>query len=327
MKDQITTEELLDRLADPQDHTLDVSQRRSIIAIAIGCLLIGTCLYFFAAFMALWWDPVERFRGVLGIFPGSLLLWFAFRQYRALFSCDSDHSRSLSGCFYVMASIVFTVALAMGLEVHSDQNRSNGLVRECIITLAITVVILLIGVTSSWNNRRRAVVHPNPELLGKHPPFFKRYWKRDVAGLLILGIITAGILYYDISGIPPGYAENVPYEQMVYKSAFPKEGRDYSYIRFGRGAICCEFTIDEQSFRNWIASKETWEFCRPIEEDDHVTILPRSAYRKGDFSSQNNNEESSSRVFDGLYAGYGEHHGCRAVFDRTTQRVYYWTYY
>jgi len=326
VEDQNALDELTDTPDDQQSNGSNMPKRRSIIAIAIGCLLIWTCLYIFAAFLAILWDEAEFFYGVLGFCPGVILFWFAFRQYRALFSCDSERSHSFSGCFFVVAFFAFLIALVMGFGA-SRENQFGNVSQDFVVFLTVAVVLLLIGVASTWNNRRRGVVIPNPEPFGTPPPFTKRYWKRDMIGLLILSSITAGIVCYKISTIPPVYAENIPYEQMVHQSFFPKEGQDYCYIRTGRGTISCEFTIDEQRFRDWIAAKDYWEYCRPIEANDDIWILPRSAYRKGDTRWNENEEQPRPVVSDGLYAGYGEHKGGRAVFDRVTQRVYYWTFY
>ena len=315
MEDQNTSDELAEHPAG--------SKRRSFIAIAIGCLLIGVCLYIFAAFFAILWDPAEYFYGVLGFCPGVVLLWFAFRQYRALFSCDSGQSHSFSGCFFVVAFFAFLLVLAIVFGA-PRQSRIGDEVRVFAITLIVTVVL---GTVSAWNNRRRNVDIPDSLPFGKHPPFLKRYWKRDVVGLFILGAVITGIVRYEISKIPPVCAENVPYEQMIRQPFFPEEGRNFCYIRTGRGTICCEFTIDEQGFRDWIADKECWEYCRPIEQDDNIRILPRSAYKNGDCRWNENEESSPPVVSDGLYAGYGEGKGGRAVFDRSTNRVYFWTYY
>ena len=317
---------LADITVDQQSIVSDTPKKRSVIAIAIGCLLIGACLYFFAAFLAFFWDSAEYFYGVAGIFPGTFLLWYAFLQYRVLFSCDSGKSHSLSGCFIFVAIFAFLIVLVVGIGAFNE-NQFRNVAQEFSNTLTVAVVLLLIGITSAWNNRRRGAVDPKPEPFGKHPPFLKQYWKRDVVGLLVLSIVTTGILCYEISKIPPVCAENIPYEQMVHQSLFPKEGWDYCYIRTGRGTICCEFTIDEQGFRNWIASKDYWEYCRPREKNDDVRILPRSAYRKGNVIGNENEEPPRPVVSDGLYAGYGEYKGGRAVFDRATQRVYYWTFY
>lgn len=308
---------------EEQNLETEKPQRRSVVAIVLGCMLIAFCLWFFSVNSAMLWDPPSAPYGIVGIFPGSLLLWYAFRQYRLLFSCEPWEMHSLSGCFIVLAVLSALFAVVMGAVFFDG---ADNVWSDFVVLSAFAIATMMLGIISADNNRKRGLFgDSDSQPFGKHPPFLKRYWKRDAIGLIVMGLISAGIMAYEISGIPPEYAKNVPYEEMYLRSYFPEDGRDFCYFRGMRSTMICEFTIDEQGFRDWIASDEKWASCRPINENDRVEILPPSAYETG----KRYWEENANRptVTDGLYAAYGDHRDGRAVFDRATNRAYYWTFY
>ena len=299
-------------------------QKRSAIAIVLGFLIIAFCLWFFAIFAAVLWDPPDAPYGVIGILPGSWLLWIAFRQYRSLFSCEPWEMNSLSGCFIAAAIPAILISIIFVATMFDPTDDWSIFA----VSLSIAVILTSLGPISISNNRKRGLINNNnfiPRPFGKHPPLRKRFWKRDLLGLLVLGGITAGMMAYFISTIPPEHAENVSYEKMYLKSLFPKDGRDFCYRRGMRGTLTCEFTIDERGFCDWIASNDKWEYYRPIEEGDWIYVLPRSAYET-DKRTWDENEQPPG-ITNGISAGYGDHRGARAVFDRATNRAYYWTFY
>ena len=150
--------------------------------------------------------------------------------------------------------------------------------------------------------------------------------KRVFIGILCMCSIVGIMSLYMIMTLPPVFEDNLSYEQMPGKSLFPSDGKKFSYSRGGRGDLFCDFYIDEQGFRDWIASKShwEWEYCRPLQEDDWVYIRPRHIF---DPNVAEGEWDEPPRPTDGLYAGWGESKGARAVFDRSTNHVYYWTFY
>ena len=313
--------EILPDLPEEQSNEPEKPQRRSVVAIVLGCLLIAFCLWVFAGMAALSWDPSYGHAALAAIFPGVPLLWIAFRQYRALFSCEPWQMRSFSGCFITMAVLAFLPLLLTVANLFRDTGEELRWIFG--MMLIITIITMSLGIISVNNNRKRGLVGDSDLKLSF--PFLDHYWKRDVIGLFVMGLIVAGIMAYTISEIPPQYKKNVPYEQMYLRSLFPENGRDFCYRRGGRSTLICEFTIDEQGFRDWIASDKKWEPCRPIQEDDWVDILPPSAYETGE--REWGEGETPPKISDGLYASRGSHNGHRAAFDRATNRVYYWSFY
>lgn len=296
-------------------------QRRSVVAIVLGCVLIGFCLFFVAAIFTMFCDPPNRMSACLfGGLPAVYIGWVAFRQYRALFSCEPWKQYTFSGCFLAFAVFMFLPVISIVATF------GVGTLRELGVMIAIAGISTILGILSVKNNRKHGFSGDSDlPIFGKHPPFVERYARRDLVGLLVLGLVTAGFTAHGISTLPPEYAANVSYEEMYHRRLFPENGRDFCYLRGMRGTMICEFTIDEQGFREWIISDEKWEYCRPIEEKDWVVILPPSVYETGKHEWGENEQEPV--ISDGLCAGYGEGKGGRAVFDRATNRAYYWTYY
>ena len=93
-------------LSEEQSNDPEKPQRRSVVAIVLGCLLVAFCLWIFAIFMSCYWDVPDIGR-LCAIFPGIPLLWIAFSQYRALFSCEPKQMRCFSGCFFIVAAFMF----------------------------------------------------------------------------------------------------------------------------------------------------------------------------------------------------------------------------
>ena len=139
---------------------------------------------------------------------------------------------------------------------------------------------------------------------------------RLVFGILLLSSIFVFFVNVHITWMSriPIFQEHISYEQLRMGGA-PPSGTDYSYRRLPRGSGYCECTITEKNFDDWISSESRWDRRTIIteEEPEHISNFIR--------------RDEDIVVTDGIKVGYGKGHGGIAVFDRKTNRAYYWTYY
>ena len=151
----------------------------------------------------------------------------------------------------------------------------------------------------------------NEDFKCKHILKFKG---RFVLGVVLLLSLLVYFVKLHIAWISPIFIENVSYEQ-IHRGGIPRGGTDYSYRRLPRGSLYCECTITEKSFNDWVSSESRWENPTTITEENPTHI--------DDFMQKKRN----IIVTDGIRVHYGKGKGGHAVFNRETNRVYYWTYY
>ncbi|MEM6471344.1 MAG: hypothetical protein AAF802_17415 [Planctomycetota bacterium] len=127
-----------------------------------------------------------------------------------------------------------------------------------------------------------------------------------------------------IRSTPPRYAENVSVADAPF--GLPPSAIDVSFCQGSRGTIAYEFTVDETSFREWVA-----EGIGSIESNASNTILeqittPVSITRYNAYSSELNGPDSIT-VNNGLHYSWSlEDRGVQAVFDPNTSRAYYFAH-
>lgn len=309
-----------EQISDP------VPKSRSLFAILAGLFLIGLCLLFVTMDIGTCFDPADVSVFAIAGLPFVLLLaWIAYKQYCILFCREPVASRAFHeayigfGIFMVFGAVMNFGEAAFEMQKGNDtiQKNTTGLI---VVTgiLVFGLLFLFIGglLRSHTKQRQRPFLPSGEKFLTDQSG--NKYRRRKIMGILLMagGVsIFASYIAY-LGNLFPMIGEHVPYEQLPYKSEFPPEGSDFSWRRGHRGTCYYEFTVTEEAFRRWISSDSSWEYCDPI-----IGGIPiqRSIHRLKD-------GEESPYVTDGLCAGYGESKGGCAVFDRSTNRAYYWTH-
>ncbi|MGL4942277.1 MAG: hypothetical protein ACRC46_03695 [Thermoguttaceae bacterium] len=307
-------------------------QRRSVLAVVSGLALMGVCLCFTAATVAGLFDPVEGVIFAILLTPIALpLAWMAFKQYLALFCCPPAVARAYYEAYFALGGLLTFGAVAGLFEdrrILKDKDALMFLGGMLAVGLALLAIAQLNRLSTL---KRRRIALESKEIdesdLILKPVFKTEYRLRALVGILSILVVVAcmSVLFvYDVKQ-HPAFGEHLTYEQFPYNNRFPASGSDFSFWRGYRGTMVCEFTISEEGFRDWIASQSRWEYCRPIEDNDQFSIsIPKYGTYNGDFAD---GKEPRPIPSEGLYAGYGTGKGGRAVFDRKTNRAYYWTYY
>ena len=143
----------------------------------------------------------------------------------------------------------------------------------------------------------------------------QKYKGRFVLGVVLLSSLLVYFFQNNVARIPPVFVEHVSYEQIPF-GGIPKGGTDYSYRRFPHRKVFIEYTITEKSFDDWIASERLWESRTEITEEnpEHIWGWIRES-------------RATIVVTDGIRVHYGKEAGGNTIFDRSTNRAYYWTHY
>ena len=304
-----------------------VPKCRSLFAILAGLFLIGICLLFVAGAVSCFFHPTDPPVFVLIGMPFFLLLaWLAYKQYCILFCREPVASRAFHeayigfGIFMVFGAVMNFGEVAFEIQKGNDaiQKNQTGMI---VVTgiLVFGLLFLFIGglLRSHTKQRQRPFLRSGQKFLTDQSG--NKFRRRKMVGIPLMSVgVCLFAAYFVYSEYQyPVIGEHVPYEQLPHKGGFPPEGSDFSWRRGYRGTSYYEFTVSEEAFQHWISSETRWEYCEPI---DGYANIPHSIHRLKD-------GEESPYITDGLCAGYGEGKGGRAVFDRSTNRAYYWTYY
>ncbi|MCL2119506.1 MAG: hypothetical protein FWH27_13880 [Planctomycetaceae bacterium] len=145
-----------------------------------------------------------------------------------------------------------------------------------------------------------------------------------VLGVILLSSLLVYFVKVNIAWMDPVIMEHVTCEQ-IPRSGIPQGGTDYSccfYRMMPRGPVYCECTMTEKSFNDWVSSESRWKNRTDLTEENpehiHDSLQHDSLQKRRDII-----------VSDGIRFQYGDEggHGGYTVFDRSTNRAYYWTYY
>ena len=295
-------------------------KRRSLFAMITGLIVIGFCLLWVTAVIAPFFFPCGPSLGsVVGAPFVPPFIWLAYKQYSALFCREPVVSRAYHevwigfGIFLVVSTV--GSLLQHNTEIMKDTDAWKYQVGIPTCGLLFLVIGCLIRIQTI---RRQKPFLPEGRKFLKNQSGSKFRHRKIMGIILMTGCVTLLSAYLvSTERQYPALGEHFSYEQLPRKGGFPPEGSDFSWRRGYRGTSYYEFTISEEAFQRWISSQSRWEYCEPI--TGNVTIQGSIHPRK--------EEEESPSVTDGLSAGYGEHSGGCAVFDRSTNRAYYWTYY
>ena len=305
-----------------QPNSDAVPQRRSVLAILSGLMIIGFCLLTIAFDIAGFFGPFDEPIYSIVLVPFALLFtWLAYKQYCALFCCKPIMARAYHEAFFIIGGF-FVFGIIVNLPEVSFKgfdsllrDKTGLMVVSGILFLGL-FMIFIGGLNRAQTIRRRQLLLSATRQRFLEEESVGNYRQRKLQGVIIMlvctFILTAFFVYEE--NRYPASGEHLSYQDFPYKSGFPKDASDFSYRRLHRGSMCCEFTVSEESFRNWIASDGDWKYCEPI--DGYARILYPVHPRKYD--------EEDFLVTDGLYSGHGEDKRSCAVFDRATNRAYYW---
>lgn len=299
-------------------------QRLPIFYILSGCGIIFLGLFFVAGIIALPFVQPGGFVYAIIYSPfACLVVWLSLKQYSSLFCCKPAIARVFYESYVVLggfALLIMAIHVNLLTSLMSERDLPKNEWLDLFGTIAFFAIFGLIfialGIINYLITRSRRELARTCGLV-KWSDFSVKlfgmpgYQSRTIFGIALMSGIIALMAGYFVWAAPPQSGEHLSYEQFPFRSSFPADGEDFSYSQGYRGTIYCEFTITEQGFRSWIASQSRWERCNPITAENTERIWYR--------------EEIV--VTDGICAAWGNGTGGRAIFDRSTNRAYYWTYY
>ena len=299
-------------------------QHLPIFYILSGCGVIFLGLFFVAGIIVLpFVHPGGIFEAILLSPVACLFAWLSLKQYSSLFCCKPASARVFYGAYFIFGIVaLFVMAMLVSLlvsqmfERNLPKNEWLDLLGTITFFAVIGLICMTLGVVNYWITRSRCTLVQTCGLVKGNNFSVKLfgmpgYRTRTTMGIALMSGIVALIAGFIVWTAPPWSGEHLSYEQFPFRNSFPADGEDFYYFQKYRGTIYCEFTITEQGFLNWIDSQSRWERCDPITEEHPERI----GYRE------------EIVVTDGFSAGWGNGKGGRAIFDRPTNRAYYWTYY
>lgn len=300
----------------------DLLPRPSLGFATVSALTIGGNLLFLCLLIAAIIVEPNMFTIIGGLFVLPLNVLMAIQQYRGTFRSVPSAAKMMSVlCYFLAGFLFFAVVTTIG-EAVSDATSLRLMASLLIPLLVASALIFAIGRTNAtWSNKLRAAIIAMPS------PHTRRSFFSLRELLLAVGVIGAmtGIISQFVRSTPPQYAENVDASSAPYR--LPDGATNVSYCKGYRGTIAIEFSIDEQGFRDWVASGigsiESQSDNIPLRE----ITTPFTIIRCYFYSSELNGPDDIT-VSHGIYYSWSkEDRGVHAVYDRMTNRAYYHAHY
>lgn len=290
----------------PKPTTLLVAL--SVLVIAFSLFLVSAAL---AAFTVTW-DPCSLIGGAI-ILPLPAAL--AIQQYRATFRRAAPAALTAAVILFIIGGLAaFAFATTFG------EIAMGGGELPWFSLLLPMLAVAIVGLFGGWLNLRSRRNLPETAI-GAGWQFSRREILVALAAICVLTGLTASF----IRSTPPRYAENVSVAEAPF--GLPANATDISFCQGFRGSIAYEFTVDETSFRDWVA-----DGIGSIESNASNTQLdpittPVSITRYNAYSSELNGPDSITVNIGLHYSWSFEDRGVYAVFDSTTNRAYYFAHF
>jgi hypothetical protein len=296
--------------------------RPSKLLATVSVLVISGNLLLISAFIAasvVELNPFAMIGGLMSVVP--LCIIIAVQQYRGTFCRVPFAARTTSVFLYVVGGFML-----LALVVSAGMAIVNGIaLRRMASTLVsmslIAVFSFVVGrMNASWCRKLRSTINS----VVKSPVHGGISLPKFLLGVIILAAMT-GITLLLIRYAPPRYAEHI--ESADAPFSLPAQARDVSYCRGSRGTIAYEFTVDEPIFREWfnsgIGSVESESAGIPLKE----IVSPFTITRYNALSPELSGPDAISVTIGLYYSWSKEDRGVYAVFDRTTNRAYYYAHF
>lgn len=291
------------------------SPKPTPLLIATSVLVITFSLFLVSAAIAAFtvtWDPCSLIGGAIMLpLPAAL----AVQQYRATF-------RGVVPAALAAAVLLFSIGgfAAFAFATAFVEITMGGGELPWLSLLLPMLAVAIVGLLGGWLNLRWRRKLPRTSISSEW-----RFSLREILAAVAAICVLTGLTASFVRSTPPRYAENVSVAEAPF--GLPANATDVSFCQGFRGEIAYEFTIDETSFREWVA-----DGIGSIESNASNTELepittPESISRYNRLSTDLNGPDSIT-VTSGLhYRWRFEDRGVYAVFDSTTNRAYYYAHF
>ncbi len=257
-------------------------------------------------------------------------LWLAVNQYCALACYEKAGIRAFSLAWIILGGWLIFLGAAFTAEVcllsKAKEFPWDGLCFTLSLALAGLAILAFGLILARANNRRFCILCEYAHVSGEpgqalktgivNLPFAQNYTLRRWVGYVLIAVAVATISGYFAKAIPPVQGQGLTRSQAYCGQQLPESAKHIAFKRGFRQTIYFSFDLSEVDFRRWIESESRWQYLRSIDRSE--TVYPPELSRE---------TSESKEISSGLKAGYGEHSGGVAIYDSTTGRAYYWTYY
>jgi len=241
----------------------------------------------------------------------------AVQQYRGTFLRVKSAARAISIALYVLFGLAIFGLITIAGEAIVD-GTSLRLIAPILFMFGLVSGLALgaARLNGNWSRELQSVSVQRP-----HPiPSLGVSLRELLAGLTLICVMT-GVTSWIARSVLPPFAEGVAASEAPV--TLPAGARDICYANGPRGAIACEFTTDEASFRKWVASGIG--SIESLSAKVHLAEIttPASLLRYHCYAPELVGTDRAL-VGEGLeYHWSKEDRGVHAVFDRVTGRAYY----
>ncbi|GAB5406566.1 MAG: hypothetical protein Aurels2KO_47970 [Aureliella sp.] len=277
------------------------------ILVIVGCVVL---ISLGIAILVTSWDPGAVVAG-FAMLPAPIVL--AIQQYRGTF-LQVRSAAQVSSVLLLLGGICSLLPVAAMAEILWAGGKLPWLG-----LLLPMIVASVLGFTMHSCNRRWA--RRIRQLQGTA----RKLAARDfLAAALACGAVVM-LSCFCIQTATPQYAEHVTVDEAPF--GLPPAATDVSFCQLYRGTIAYEFSIDEASFRRWVASG-----IGSIESNTSSTrveaiTVPVPITRYSALSAELDGPDRVT-VAEGLHYSWSfEDRGVYAVFDSTQKRAYYYAHF
>jgi len=290
----------------------DPPPQPSLPLVIASWLVVGGCIFWGSLSVAMGikqsWDPCAIFGGVI-FSAGSLVLGGA--QYLGTFRRDVRAAGCCCAILFAVGGLLLT-GITVGIAEQLMKEGGN-------LPLEVAATFASVGalfVAAGWLNYRwqRQLSLPS-----RNSRWSWRLSLREILGFMSAAGVCLGISMYFINTSPERFAEHLETTNPPF--GIPAGAKDICYCQGWRGTIAYEFTIDEARFRNWAEAQFADRKDSHHEENGTMRV---TTYRTllPDFHDVEQLEIPHAVIYSWAEADAGTY----AVFDRDTNRVYYFSH-
>ena len=293
--------------------------RPSILLAVVSVVVIALNLLFVSFLIATWWTGPSFYAAFVIVFFLPISLVVAVQQYRGTFRHALSGASTMRIMSYGFSGLALFALVTNCLEGLSEGGSLRAVLLLSLIFTAIGALAFAVGrMNDLWYRRLRLAIESEDGLQSR-----RGFSLREL--LLGVSVIAAmfGATTYIIRSEPPHYAEHV--DASAVPLHLPEGAEDVSYYYFPSLMSGFECTTTEEEYRKWVEDRfGSLEAHAGVEIEEIGT--PKTMLRVANFAPESTDNDRAV-ITNGLHYSWSfEDRGVYAVFDRDTNRLYYYSH-
>jgi len=299
---------------------MDRQPKPGAAMVAAAAVVVAACMVATAAVLALFAARGDLCALSMGILLTPFPIGLGIAQYVATSRRNARAARTAAAmllCLGGMASVALVALAAAWIEGGAAAWRGTGM--DALGMVLVAGFSLWAGVMNlQWSHRIRSAART--AATEERLPERLQFSLADLLLVLTSVAVITGMTFYCVENTRRRFAEHV--DRARAPRELPAEATDVSFCKGRAGTVACEFTTSEAGFVAWVESSlgRSQPAAGAVVQPIAVPVVVNRYF----FLRPNLNGPATATVSSGLcYQWTDGSRGEQAVFDRTTNRAYY----